>query len=272
MESNNNNLLSFVNTASNSIQEALTKLPKKKKVSVRKFTSTRVKRLVDKKPRGGHNSTSTKGKLCPASNPRVQPHAGAPLKHSYTWPECWTSSSPTPSIHSMGISTESIDPELESLLSELESPNFPLSRHGSFESVHTGTSLSTPSCNTIETRVCAGEAFSPYSDYSEDLDSAYCSPNDSARVSYNCSPTNFTASIPDWTTPLTSSSPDWLPPMSSTTCGLQGMTVSSGGCGDWMSQDVPPVTVTSCVASSSIFDYGPPMTPTISQFLEQYNQ
>ena len=101
----------------------------------------------------------------------------------------------------------------------------------------------------------ADQAYSPYSDYSDELDSAYCSPVESARVSYNCSPTN----LPDW------HAGDLLPPMTSTTtCLTEAEPV--GMC-DWVSPDAQL-----SVSSVPIYDQGPPMTPTVSQLLEQYNQ
>ena len=294
----NNDLLSFVNTASSDIQVALGKPPKRRRnVNVRKFAENRVKRL-DSKPRKVMGSASTTGSKSALPKPVYKP---GDLIHRYTWPNLYLTSGSAMPVQSVGIPTCSfptstttttttllprsnshnslclpsppprlIDPELESLLSEFESPSAPISRHDSFESVCTVTSSCTPPSNT-QAHVCMTDhAYSPYSDYSDDLsDSAYCSPVESSRVSYNCSPINLSTDIPsDWTTPISSSSPDWLPPVSTvtSTC-LQDVCIVSSGC-DWMSSRASsPLSST-----ATIYDQGPPMTPTVSQLLEQYNQ
>lgn len=167
-------------------------------------------------------------------------------------------------------SSQSIDPELESLLSELECPNDPLSRCGSYDSVCRrgsyescpGCSSNTPPLSTLDAQVyLAEQTFSPHSDYSDELDSAYCSPVDSTRVSYNCSPKsqNHGCAMPDW------SSSDWLPPVSSS-C-LQEVAC------EWSAVATSPRAVSSASSVVSLYDsdQGPPMTPTVSQLLEQYN-
>lgn len=292
MEELNNNLLSFVNSATSNIKEALDKAPKRRRnVTVKKFVEKRVKRLENsRKPRTTGTQSSTKSKFAQLKHPtsaRPQGQAiASQLQHSYTWPEITvcalpvqtagmstcayptTTSSLTslfsnsdPNVCLSSSSPQSIDPELESLLSEFECPSVPLSRRGSHESVCTGAS---PPFNTLEAQMCVAEqAFSPYSDYSDELDSAYCSPVESARVSYNCSPTNLGTTLPDW------SSADLLPPVTSS-C-LQEVGMMSSRC-NWVSHDTSPLTVISTASSvPSIYDQGPPMTPTVSQLLEQYN-
>ena len=285
MESNN--LLTFVNNVSSNIQVALDKAtPKKRRhVTVKKFVENRVKRLdSSRKPVRPNNPTLTKSKSAqfkPAAPIRAN-NVPSVLVHSCTWPEITTIPSPMP-VQTVGLTTcalptttptslysssepnlcvpvsssQNIDPELESLLSEFESPSVPLSRRGSFESVCTASSC-TPPLNTLEAQMYLGEQpYSPYSDYSDELDSAYCSP-ESARVNYNCSPSG-TPPMPDW------SASDLLPPMN-TTC-LQEPEVRC----DWVSND-SPLSITSTASSIPIYDQGPPMTPTVSQLLEQYGQ
>lgn len=289
MDSINNSLLSFVNSASNDIQEALGKAPKRKQrnVTVKKFAENRVKRLDSSRrvrtPATTFNRSRTSAQLKPAV--RSVPASTAPsskltsLQHSHTWPEIDIfptmptqsvgmptsaySTTTTSSLYSgseiclppqqSSAATQPIDPELESLLSELEGNS--LSRHGSFDSISTGTLSSTPPVNNLEAQVYLGEQiFSPYSDCSDELDSAYCSPVgvDSTRVSYNSSP----AAMSNW------------PPV--TTSCMQEEMVSSR-CG-W--ESVPLTTTAISTSSSSlcsIYDQGPPMTPTVSQLLHQYS-
>lgn len=269
----NNNLLSFVNSASSNIQEALGKPPKRRRnVNVRKFAENRLKRLDGaRKPRCGlPSSSSTKSKSAqpkplPARHPAPSNAIRPPFQHSYTWPETFPSPVSTPAFTTTNIiryseplvcgSSQLMDPELESLLSEFESPA--LSRHGSHDSVCTISSCTPPTTATTETPVY--QPYSPYSDYSDEFDSAYCSPVESARV--NCSPSNLTTALPDW-----SSSSDWLPPMTNT-CTLQEVT---SGCAEWMTAEASPLT-SSPSSISSVYDQGPPMTPTVSELLEQYN-
>ena len=306
----NNSLLAFVDNVSKSvsstIQETLSNPTKKnRRCNVRKFAQNRVKRLDSSKPRTG---ASTKSKLAQlkqtpsARFPVRTPTDAALFRHSSTWPQLPTVTASTVSntvpalpVQSVGLPTcnlptntttfsssepnlcfppaqpfQPIDPELDCLLSEFESPtpSVPLSRRGSFESVCDTLLYTPPPSTTLETPYCGEQVYSPYSDCSDELDSAYCSPSESARVSYNCSPTNLSvanSTMSDWT--LASS--DWLPPVSST-C-VQDMCVISSGCG-WVSPDPAPLTVPSNVASApTIYDQGPPMTPTVSQLLEQYN-
>ena len=276
-----NNLLSFVNSASSNIQEALGKAPKRRRnVTVKKYAENRVKRLDNKKPRPGGANLTTKRKssqLKPVPA-RLPSSSSSLLQHSHTWPAINTTALSSTTISSVQTnfystssetncsSSRSIDPELESLLSELESghSSLPISRHGSFESVSTRPSC-TPPLSTLEAQVYIGEqAFSPYSDCSDEMDSAYCSPGNSAQVSYCCSPTN----LPDWCPT------DLLPPLNiNTTCmqevGQQGMI--SPRC-NWVSQDNHlTIDTASATSNTSVYDQGPPMTPTVSQLLEQYN-
>lgn len=273
MESNN--LLSFVNSASSNIQEALGKAPKRRRnVTVKKYAENRVKRLDSKKPRPGSANNLTKRKLS-----QIKPAASGGLHtllpHSNTWPAIDTKALTTqPSFYpssesNLPLSRQSsprIDPELESLLSELESgpASLPVSRHGSFESVCTAPSC-TPPLSTLEAQVYIGEqAFSPYSDYSDEMDSAYCSPGNSAQVSYsNCSPTNLD-SMPVWCPS------DLLPPMNTTCMQEVGSGMISPRC-NWVSQDPTPLATANASSSTSVYDQGPPMTPTVSQLLEQYH-
>jgi hypothetical protein len=266
-----NNLLSFVNSASSNIQEALGKAPKRRRnVTVKKYAENRVKRLDSKKPRPvTANLTKRKSSQLKPTLTRLQLPANSLLQHSNTWPAINTTSQSSTTINTSFYSSsetnltssshaQSIDPELESLLSELESgpPSLPISRHGSFESVRTAPSC-TPPLATLEAQVYIGEqAFSPYSDCSDEMDSAYCSPSNNTQVSYCCSPTN----LPDWCPT------DLLPPLMQEVGQGQGMI--SPRC-NWVSQtDTLPLTTTS---SASIYDQGPPMTPTVSQLLEQYH-
>lgn len=269
MESNN--LLFFVNSASSNIQEAMEKAPKKKRpITVKKYVENRVKRLDNcRKPRPGPGNLSTK-RTSSQQKPTVT-RLPPPLQPSNTWPlisasalqsvmdRSACSTSFYPALVSPSSSSPPIDPELESLLSEFECPSVPISRHGSFESVCTRPSC-TPPLPTLEAPVYMPEqAFSPYSDYSDELDSAYCSPNGSTQVSYTCSPTSFSSSMPDWC------ATDLLPPLN-TTC-MQ----PESRC-NWVSQDASPLTITSTSSVSSLYDdQGPPMTPTVSQLLEQYH-
>ncbi len=297
MESNNS-LLSFVNIASSNIQEALGKAPKRRRnVTVKKFVENRVKRLdSSRRVRTGtfNRSKSAQLKRPAAPAATVPSSVTSMLPHSNTCPEfniipvslphpvtTQSSGIPTcayptttpvslysgaestvclPPQHPSATATQPIDPELESLLSELEGNN--LSRHGSFDSVCTGTLSSTPPINTLETQVYLGEQmFSPYSDYSDELDSAYCSPVgiESTRVSYNSSPTN----LPNWVDVA-----DMLPPVSSS-C-LQEMEMSR--CSNWENTPLTTTATSTSSSSLSIYDQGPPMTPTVSQLLQQYNQ
>lgn len=287
MESNN--LLSFVNSASSNIQEALGKAPKRRRnVTVKKYAENRVKRLDSKKPRPtSGNLTKRKSSQLKPTPALLPPSAStALLQHSNTWPVINTtaqsvalSTTTISSIQSSFYSESNlwksssepqhsprIDPELESLLSELESspPSLPISRHGSFESVCTGPSC-TPPLSTLEAQVyIAEQAYSPYSDYSDELDSAYCSPGNSAQVSYSCSPTNRNLnSMPDWC------STDLLPPLNTTCMQEVGQGMISPRC-NWVSSQDAPLT-TSATSNTSVYDHGPPMTPTVSQLLEQYH-
>lgn len=287
------NLLSFVNSASSNIQEALGKAPKKRRnVTVKKYAEKRlVKRLDNKKAKpGSANLTKRKSSQLKPTSARLPPPSSSSsplhlLQHSNTWPAITTTALSSTTISSIQTnfysSSEtnvcqpssssrqpiSIDPELESLLYELES-SVPMSRCGSFESVCTGPSC-TPPLSTLEAQVYISEqqAFSPYSDYSDEMDSAYCSPGNSAQVSYSCSPTNM-GSMPDWCPT------DLLPPPLNTTCMQEaGQAMISPRC-NWVSQDtLPPLTINTADATSntSVYDQGPPMTPTVSQLLEQYH-
>lgn len=296
MEFNSNNLLSFVNSASSNIQEALNKAPKRRRnVTVKKFVENRVTKRLDSSRRVRTNFNRSKSaQLKRPVTSTVVPATVLPmLQHSTTCPEFNTQDLPpvsttqsaglptsaysttiTPSSHyaapepsnvclppqQSSAQAQPIDPELESLLSELEGS---LSRHGSFDSVCTGTLSSTPPINTLETQVCFGEQmFSPYSDYSDELDSAYCSPvePESTRVSYNSSP------MPSWVEVA-----DMLPAVTSS-C-MQDMEMVSSRC-NWENTPLITTTATSTSSSSlsSVYDQGPPMTPTVSQLLQQYNQ
>lgn len=280
MESNN--LLSFVNSASSNIQEALGKAPKRRRnVTVKKYAENRVKRLDTKKPRPGSDMTKRKlSQIKPTSAHTLPPPASSSsssslLQHANTWPainikaittqSSFYSSSESNLCPLSRQSSPRIDPELESLLSELESgpPSLPISRHGSFESVCTAPSC-TPPLSTLEAQVYIGEqAFSPYSDYSDEMDSAYCSPGNSAQVSYCCSPTNLD-SMPVWC------SSDLLPPLNTTCMQEVRQGMISPRC-NWVSQDTAPLATANAVSSTSVYDQGPPMTPTVSQLLEQYH-
>lgn len=305
---NSNNLLNFVNNASSSIHDALDKPPKKKRVvNVRKFVQGRVKRLDNARPRGqratqlGSKSTVSGPFLTrvawpdnsttpTSSSSSVVPSVailadrevstlGYPTTTMSTNTCDLRSYSEQPNMSLSPSSSQPIDPELESLLSSLESPRFPLSRHDSFESVYNSTLSCTPPRNASpEAQVYIPEqAYSPYSDLStDDLDSAYSSPIESVRLSYNCSPTGFTtigtnnatSSLPTWTSPLNcGTNTNWLPAVSSN-C-VQEMAVVSSAC-DWISSD--PLINTSGAQSVYDHDQGPPMTPTVSQLLEEYNQ
>lgn len=292
-----NNLLSFVNSASSDIKQAIDKAPKRRRnVTVKKYAENRVKRLDTKKPRSNNPLTT---KRQPSSQLKLPsrlppPSSSSLLQHANTWPAITT----TASVQSVGLPTANIsvqsssimytgsdsniclsarvpsriDPELESLLSELECPSVPISRHGSFDSVCTAPSCTPPLSTLDPVYIAEQQVFSPYSDYSDELDSAYCSPNgsssapSSAQVSYCCSPTNLTSSMPDWCPT------DLLPPMNAN-C-LQEVGMISSRC-NWVSQDTSPLTITTSTTMSSIsspFDQGPPMTPTVSELLQQYNQ
>jgi hypothetical protein len=120
----------------------------------------------------------------------------------------------------------------------------------------------------------------PFSDCSDELESVISS-CESARVSYNCSPVNNLSSCTtssmsnEWRTDSTSpqmiapGSCDWIPPVSS----VQGSTCMMTMSGGWMAnQEAAPLTInTSISESSGICDQGPPMTPTVSQLLEHFN-
>lgn len=292
-----NNLLSFVNSASCDIKQAIDKAPKRRRnVTVKKYAENRVKdvkRLDTKKPRS--NPLTTKRQ--PSSQLKLPSRlpGSSLLQHANTWPVIATTASPVQSVglpttnisvqqsSSMYTGSDSniclsmsrapssrIDPELESLLSELECPSVPISRHGSFDSVCTAPSCTPPLSTLDPVYMAEQQVFSPYSDYSDELDSAYCSPNgsapSSAQVSYSCSPTNLTSSMPDWCPT------DLLPPMNAN-C-LQEVGMISSRC-NWVSQDSSPLTITTSTTTSSVsspFDQGPPMTPTVSELLQQYNQ
>ena len=298
-----NNLLSFVNNASSNIQDAFGKpLKKKRVVNVRKFVQGNVKRLDHgSKPRV---EPSTKSKLARKTPRPTLPH-GSPR----SWPDvssCSTSTNMVPSFPDMtGVSTygypsttmsatttsnlrsysepdlclpsllpqpsEPIDPELESILSSFASSSVPLSRCSSLGSVCNSSlgSVCNSSLSCTPSSAGASELQEiPYSDISaDDLDSV-CSPIESARVSYNSSPTSFytittnnNSLLPTWTSPLNCGmNADWLP-VTNSNCMHQ---ISSEAC-DWMSSsDSLPMTV-------PVYDQGPPMTPTVSQLLEQYN-
>ena len=266
-----NNLLAFVTNASSNIQEAMinTNHKRRRNVTVKKFAENRVKRLENsKKPRTGNLTKSKLAQLKPVETARSTPSSTtiASLLHSSTWPlitppTCTTSSSFFARSESQLPTSEPsrpIDPELESLLSELECPSVPLSRHGSFESVHTGSSC-TPPLNTLEAQVYVAEqAFSPYSDYSAGSDELDYSPPGSTQMSYSCSPVNLTSTMPDW------SAGDLLPPVP--------MREEVGMRCGWVSPDAPLLTIDTPSSLTSVYDQGPPMTPTVSQLLEQYNQ
>lgn len=245
---------------------------RRRNVTVKKFAENRVKRLENsKKPRTGNLTKSKLAQLRPVDSARPTPLATATvasLLHSSTWPLI-TPPSACPTSSSFFARSESqlclppsepsrpIDPELESLLSELECHSVPLSRHGSFESVHTGSSC-TPPLNTLEAQVYVAEqAFSPYSDYSAGSDEFDCSPQGSTQMSYSCSPV-----MPDW------SAGDLLPPVP-TNCMREEVGMR---CGGWVSPDAPLLTINTSSSLTSVYDQGPPMTPTVSQLLEQYNQ
>lgn len=289
----NNNLLNFVNNASCSIQDAMGKPPKKKRVvNVRKFVQSRVKRLDNVKPRATirpkapqlskpvsrlpptHSSSCTWPDIG-AAPVSVVPCVPAQTEREITTYACPTTAMPTtvcdqrcysaPDLFRVHQPQQPIDPELESLLSSLASPSDPLSRQGSFESIYPGImSRASPSVSM---------PVSPYSDYSttDDLDSAYCSPIESARLSSNCSPTSFStvvtaetaSSLPTWTSLLQTSntSPEW--PAATTASCVQEILAP-----EWLSSDSMTMTTTT---TSSVYDQGPPMTPTVSQLLEQYS-
>lgn len=275
-----NNLLAFVTSASSNIQEAMicTNNKRRRNVTVKKFAENRVKRLENgKKPRTGNMTKSKLAQLKPVDSARSTPTATtiASLLHSSTWPlitppTCSTTTSSffTRSESQLCPSSEPsrpIDPELESLLSELECPSVPLSRRGSFESVHTGSSCTPPlTNNTLEAQVYVAEqAFSPFSDYSAGSDEFDCSPQGSTQMSYSCSPVslpNNNNAMPDW------SAGDLLPVP--TNCMREEVNMRCG----WVSPDAPLLTINTPSSLTSVYDQGPPMTPTVSQLLEQYNQ
>ncbi len=286
----NNNLLTFVNNASSSIQDAMGKPPKKKRVvNVRKFVQSRVKRLDNaapkpirgNRPKATHqlskpvSNVLSRGSSCTWPDIRSSTVSVVPLSadretttHGCSTPHLTTQcnqrsfSSPDLFPAQPRCTQPAIDPELESLLSSLTSSPDPLSRHGSFESLYTTNHLSaraSPSYMPV----------SPFSDFSTDeLDSAYSSPIESARLSSNCSPTNFltiaetASSLPTWTSPLQSGNmnPEW-PTVTASSCVQE---ISS----EWMSSDSMSIPTTT---TTSVYDQGPPMTPTVSQLLEQYN-
>lgn len=291
----NNNLLTFVNNASSSIQDAMGKPPKKKRVvNVKKFVQSRVKRLDNaapkpirgNRPKATHqlstkpvSSLLSRGSSCTWPDIRASPVSVVPNVSALSDRETTSHGHPTAMMTTdcdlrsysapdlfpsqpAHCAQPALDPELESLLSSLTSSPDPLSRHGSFESVYTTNHLSARASPSYNMPV------SPYSDFSTDeLDSAYSSPIESARLSSNCSPTSFptiaetASSLPTWTSPLQSSnmSPEW-PTVTASSCVQE---IAS----EWMSSDSTSTTTT----STCVYDQGPPMTPTVSQLLEQYN-
>jgi len=288
----NNNLLTFVNNASSSIQDAMGKPPKKKRVvNVRKFVQSRVKRLdnaakprATSRPKAPQLSNAiaqllSRGSSCTwlgTSPVGMVPNVPAQAEREVATYACSTAAMPvsvcdirsysSPDLFHQQLPSctqQVIDPELDSLLSSLASPVDPLSRHGSYESVYTSV-VSSHASPAISNESQCYMPVSPYSDITDDLDSAYSSPIESARLSSNCSPTGFStivetaSSLPTWTSPLqtTNASPVW-------------QTAITDSCvqeiSEWMSSD-------STTTTTSVYDQGPPMTPTVSQLLEQYNQ
>ena len=270
------NLLDFVNTASSSIQEALT--PKKKRnVNVRKYIQKRVKRLNDKGPKPMSAQTKNKS-VRPAkpgadhllhtigsrSWPLLATHEFNVQTQGFATANYPTSSSPPASYASSETSlyqgppsnSKAIDAELDSLLSELVGFDGESSTRHSSDSFQAGVSPSYTPQSTLESQVYLAEhPYSPpNSDCSDDLfdDSAYSSPVGS--VSYRstaCSPP-MTAS--EWAVNSPPSAPATTQcpvPVTSTVWFPEQPAVSGAG---WLPQ-------------YNSFDQGPPMTPTVSELL-----
>ncbi len=275
-KSTSNNLLSFINGASSSIQDAMVS-KKKRPVNVRKFIQKRVKRLND--PKGLKPCSQTKSKLAltkPGSAKQLQ------CLGSMSWPLLVA---PTASVQTQGLETSNyptlcspptsgsyagnetsfyqtpsssnkvIDPELDTLLSELAGlESRPSTRHSS-ASFQTGSSPSYTPQSTLESQVYLAEhPFSPpNSDCSDDIydDSVYSSPVGSVGyTSVGCSPPMAAA---DW--PVQSSTP-----AAHTTCPVTSTV--------WFPEQ-PAVSGAGWLPQYSSFEQGPPMTPSVYELINR---
>ena len=267
------NLLKFASLASTNIQEAFGKQSKKRRVNVRKYAQKRVKRLDSacKAPKLAATTTTTKSKSARYNQRQVLTHVG-----SHSWPQLSSVSNQAPFVpQTAGVATSSqstielhfscsepsmytTDPELDSLLTdiiELESSHSPTSRPASVSP--------TPSQPTLESQVFVAERpISPYSSCSEELlDSAYNSPLNNYS---GCSPVPpvVPTSHSEWS--FVSSPPTTLPPFSTSYNTWVEQPVSTG-C-TWM----PPQNSTPAI-STSVCNQVPPMTPTVSELLDQWS-
>ncbi len=267
-----NNLLSFINGASSSIQDAMVS-KKKRPVNVRKFIQKRVKRLND--PKGPKSCSQTKSKSVlrkPGSAKQLQclgsmswpllatpsvvqtqgletsnysTACSPPTSGSYAGHDVETSFYQTPPT-----SNKAIDAELDTLLSELVGlDSQPSTRHNSF----TGTSSPsyTPQ-STLESQVYLAEhPFSPpNSDCSDDVydDSLYSSPVGSVGyASVGCSPPITTVDWPAQSSALTTC------PVTSTV---------------WFPEQ-PAVSGTGWLPQYSSFEQAPPMTPSVYELIDR---
>lgn len=273
-KSTSNNLLSFINGASSSIQDAMVS-KKKRPVNVRKFIQKRVKRLND--PKGPKSCTQTKSKSvlrkpgsvaqlqCLGSmswpllaTPRVQTQGcdtsnypsvcSPPTSSSYAVNDVETSFYQSPPTSN---SSKAIDAELDTLLSELVGlDSQPSTRHNS----QTGTSPSYTPQSTLESQVYLAEhPFSPpNSDCSDDVydDSVYSSPVGSVGyASVGCSPPMTAADWPVQSSALTTC------PVTSTVWFPEQSAVSGTG---WLPH-----------AQYSSFEQAPPMTPSVYELIDK---
>lgn len=269
-----NNLLSFINGASSSIQDAMV-AKKKRPVNVRKFIQKRVKRLSN--PKGSKTCSQTKSKSVlrkPGSAKQLQ------CLGSMSWPLL-----ATPSVQTQGLETSNyptvcspptsgtgndietsfyqtpvsnnkvIDAELDTLLSELVGlESQPSTRHSS-ASFQTGTSPSYTPQSTLETQVYLAEhPFSPLnSDCSDDVydDSVYSSPVGSVGyTSVGCSPPMTAA---NWPSQSSAPAPLTTCPVTSTVWFPEQPAVSGAG---WLPQ-------------YSSFEQAPPMTPSVYELIDR---
>jgi hypothetical protein len=263
-----NSLVSFLDTASKTINGLMDKSSKgnKRKVNHKKYLQKRLQRKPAQ-PKAA-KQTKSKSALLPSAallpKGSEAPAAGVPpIVHHNSWPQL------------QGYSQPSVEPDIDFLLQQLSStasdmpPQPVVSRpcsETSFYPIHSFVPPPPPPAVSLENQVLIAEQpyGSPYTPSNSSVeefldDSAYSSPSSSVHSS----PATISLAH-EWNTPTATTTVPGCVPTTTTECwDLPGMPSSCmATCSDWLSVTSSPIFSTAC----------PPMDqrlPTVPQVWDQ---